>query len=162
MNDLVAASDAMMRTFCTFRAGVRLYGIDVRSVREVSTQISMTPVAQAPPIVRGLTNLRSQIFLVLDLCAAMGLPPTVPTAESRLIVLHPGVAEHLGLLVDCGGEIVHVRPEQIEATPPESTGVSTFRVERSPLVAGVCKLQAELMMIIDPARFIEATERAIR
>src|SRR6266404_3681472 len=111
-----AVAQASIRTFCTFRTTGRLYGIDVKHVREVSTQSAVTPVPQAPAIIRGLSNLRSRIFLVLDLRAALGLATADCTPDSRLVVLHAGVAENLGLLVDCGGEIVRVPEDQIEET----------------------------------------------
>lgn len=162
MNDLIPASEAGSQTFCTFRAQQRLYGIEVAYVREVSTQVVVTPVPQAPPIVRGLANLRSRIFLVLDLRALLGLPVTDCTSESRLIVLQSRVAEHVGLLVDRVGEIIRVLPEQIEVNLRGVTdAIQPAERSQSALVIGVCKLENELMMILDPARLIEATDRAI-
>jgi purine-binding chemotaxis protein CheW len=167
MSDLVRSSESPDRLFCTFRADERLYGIDVAQVREVSTHVAVTAVPQAPPIVRGLTNLRSRIFLVLDLRAALGLPPAECTPESRLVVLNARVVEHLGLLVDRGGEIIRVRPDRIESGPPaaERTAPDATAApsgdSRSTLVAGVCKLDNELMMIIDPVRLVEATQTAL-
>jgi purine-binding chemotaxis protein CheW len=152
-----------VRTFCTFRAQGRLYGIDVRHVREVSTQSAVTAVPQAPAIIRGLSNLRSQIFLVLDLRAALGMAPVECTPDSRLVVLHAAVAENLGLLVDSGGEIVRVPADQIEET---SLAVADSKEapakERGSSVVAVCKLKDELMMIIDPSRLVAASEQAIR
>src|SRR5262245_9062877 len=108
MNEL-SIREADHRAFCTFRAGQQLYGIDVASLREISTNTSMTPVPPAPPEVRGLVNLRSRILLALDLRAMLGImPPAEVTDSSRLIVLKPGVAEDIGLLVDSGGDIVNV------------------------------------------------------
>jgi len=159
MSSLAPIAAAGPRMFCTFRVQDRLYGIDVHMVREVSTHVTMTPVLQAPPIIRGLINLRSRIFLVLDLRAALGFPTTACTADSRLIVLKATVAENVGLLVDRGGEIVNVNEEQIENEP--GSDLATAGEARLTPVTGVCKLAAELMMIIDPNRLIEATERTI-
>ena len=137
--------------------------MDVSFVREVSTQVAVIPVPQAPPIVRGLTNLRSSIFLILDLRAALELPIVESTPDSRLIVLQSHVAENLGLLVERGGEIVRVNPDQIEAADGESGGASEVPTDqRQTPVVGVCKLSEELLMIIDPARLVAATEKAIR
>jgi purine-binding chemotaxis protein CheW len=177
-----------LRSFCTFRAQDRLYGLDVTNVREVSTQVTLTPVPQAPLLVRGLANLRSRIYLVLDLRPALGLPPVERTADSRLIVLHPRIAEGLGLFVERGGDIVHVAADQIEEmTPAAGSGRGTpqplpyGRGSDQPLphgrgsdqpaevvtppatvIVGVCKLDAELMMILDPARLVTALENEMR
>ncbi len=160
MSSLATVSAPVTRTFVTFRVYERLYGIEVCFVREVSTQIAVTPVPQAPAIVRGLTNLRSRIHLVLDLRAALGFPVAAGTAESRLVVLQAGVAEHVGLLVDRGGEIVQVAQEQIEDAAADGA-VQAGGASRPSAVSGVCKLADELMLIVDPIRLIEATEKAI-
>lgn len=167
-----------LRSFCTFRAEERLYGLDVTDVREVSTQVAVTPVPLAPSLVRGLANLRSRIYLVLDLRPALGLPPIERTVDSRLIVLHPRITEGLGLFVERGGDIVHVSADQIEEMtqpagsgrgsppPPQGRGSDSPATEsvRPPAAAvvGVCKLEAELMMILDPAKLVEALENEIR
>jgi purine-binding chemotaxis protein CheW len=150
------------RTFCTFRAQGRLYGIDVEQVREVSTHVTVTPVPQSPPIVRGLANLRSRVYLVLDVGPALGLPQSECTETSRLIVLQAHVAENLGLFVDCGGDIARVPLEQIETSTGQTTEAAESSLDRpaSPVI-GVCKLDAELMMIIDPLRIIQTLEKAI-
>jgi purine-binding chemotaxis protein CheW len=148
-----ALTDSASRSFCTFRADRRLYGIDVSSLREISTNIAITPVPPAPPPVRGLANLRSRILLILDLRPLLGLAPAECTSDSRLIILKPKVAEDIGLLVDRGGDILSVRQDQIETvesgwpSPDASSGDWAL-----PLVVGICKLERELMMIIDASR----------
>ena len=155
MSNLVPAQ-APVRSFCTFRTQDRLYGIDVTQVREVSTHVALTPVPQAPSIVRGLVNLRSRIYLVLDVRPALSLPPLGCTADTRLVVLHPRVAESLGLFVERGGDIVRVSADQIEAiTQPAADNPATPAVP----VVGVCKLDTELMMIIDPAKLVGMLEQ---
>jgi chemotaxis signal transduction protein len=95
--------------------------------------------------------------------AALGLVTADCTPDSRLVVLQAGVAENLGLLVDCGGEIVRVPEDQIEETSLAVTDATkTTGNERSSPVVGVCKLENELMMIIDPSRLVAASEQAIR
>src|SRR3954464_4532443 len=94
-----ALRDVGTRSFCTFRADRRLYGIDVSSLREISTSVPITPVPPAPPAVCGLANLRSRVFLILDLRPLLGLPPTESTPDSRLLIFKPAVAQDTGLLV---------------------------------------------------------------
>ncbi len=160
MPELVRAQPTS-RAFLTFRVSGRLYGLDVAQVREVSTHTAFTPVSQAPPLVRGLANLRSRIYLVLDAGMALGRTPTDCTSENRLIVLHERVAEHLCLLVDQGGDIVQVPIEQIEDAANAEAADSSVTSTPTPVVA-LCKLEGELMMVIDPGRVVAALETAIR
>src|SRR5512139_4030332 len=93
------ALQAVTRSFCTFRAEGRLYGIDVAHLREVSTHVATTPVPHAPPVIRGLTNLRSRVYLVIDLRPLLGLPPADCTVDSRLVILKAEFGEDVGVLV---------------------------------------------------------------
>jgi purine-binding chemotaxis protein CheW len=158
MSELLPAQ-AALRSFCTFRLEQRLYGIDVARVREVSPFLPITPVPQAPPAVRGLFNLRSHIYLALDLQPLLGRPPTHCTAESRFIILKPNVAPDAGVLVEQGGDIVHTSAELIEpaghAIDPPAEGTPA-------LIAGVCRLPAELMMVVDLSRITEIVMKLIR
>ena len=152
MNEPVRA-DIATRSFCTFRADRRLYGMDVQSLREVSTVMAITPVPPAVPAVRGLANLRSKILLVLDLRPLLGLDSAPCTEESRLIIFKPSVAEDTALLVDSGGNILAVRQDRIETSDAEASSLARAETGEAPdYIAGVCKLENELMMIIDAKR----------
>ena len=142
------ASDALAnrpdRAFYAFRAGGLLFGADLLQVQEVAPCPPVTAVPQAPPAIRGLVNLRSHIYLALDMRALVGQPWAPLDAESRLVVLKHAVAADLGLVVEHRGDIVHVRSSQIEAPPAggdldSSTG----------LFPHVCRLDGELMTILD-------------
>ena len=155
--------DSAVRLFCSFRTEGRLYGIDATQVREVSAQIAFTPVPQAPPTVRGLANLRSRIYLVVDIRPVLGLAPTACTSESRLMILKPHLAENLGVLVEHGGDIVRARVEEIEETLSPAVGTDASASDREPtVITGVCKLESELMNIIDAARIVEVVEAGMK
>jgi len=149
-----ALRESAVRSFCTFHADKRMYGIEVKHLREISTPLVITPVPPAPPIVRGLANLRSRILLILDLRALLGLPPIDCTDESRLIILKPAVADDIGLLVDRGGNIVAVPEDGIDHT---EHGEGSKR-----LVSGVCKLMNELMMILDARQLADIVAGQLR
>lgn len=148
-------SDSGLRPVCTFRLGSRLHGIEVAHVREVSPCLPITPVPQAPPAVRGLVNLRSRIHLALDPRPLLGLGRIEIGPDCRLVILKPGVAPDLGLLVDRGGDIVHVESSQIESLAG-SDAQAPGAPSASGLIAGACKLPGELLLILDPTKLIDA------
>lgn len=155
----LAPIGAAVTSCCTFRLEQRLYGIAVAHVREVSLPLPVTIVPQAPSAVRGLVNLRSRIYLLLDARPLLGLAPIDCTPESRLFILKPEVAQDVGVLVEHGGDIVHVRADQIE---PATAVAETHADAASPLITGVCKLDNELMMILDPTQLVDAVSRLFR
>lgn len=160
MNEL-AVTPTPDRSFYTFRVHGRLYGLDLGQVREVSTQVACTPVPQAPALVRGLANLRSRIYLVLDAGAALRGNPSECTSDSRLVVLQDRVAPSAAMLVDRGGDVVRVPVAEIEAVGRSGAGEASAESHASAVVA-LCKLDSELMMVVDPARLAAALETAIR
>ena len=147
------------RSFCTFRLGPRLYGIDVAQVREVSPLLPMTPVPQAPPAVHGLFNLRSRIYLALDLRPLLTLPVVQSTPASRLLILRQEIGQDLGVLVEIGGDIVHAPADSIEASGASPDPNSQ---ENSSLVAGACKLPGELMIVVDVAGIARIVSNLMR
>jgi purine-binding chemotaxis protein CheW len=155
MGELAAA--AQVRSFCSFRARERLLGLDISCVREVSTTLPVTPVPQAPAAVHGLVNLRSQIYLVVDPRPLLGSPALASTPEARLIILQPGAAENIAILADGGGDIIQAGPAQIESAVTSASPALEPGGNQAPaFIVGVCKLEGELLMIIDPAKLLEA------
>jgi purine-binding chemotaxis protein CheW len=139
--------------YCTFRLAGRLFGFDIRAVKEVNTQAAFTPVPHAPPAVCGYVNLRGNIYLVLDLRRLLGMAPAAVTADSRLLIFKPAVGESFGVLVDAIGDIVTLDGDRTEAWRPEE-GESL--AEAGELVAGIGKLAGELLVIVEAQRLLGA------
>ena len=78
---------------CTFFVGDFHFGIDVLQVQEVLRFHEMTAVPLAPPIIRGLINLRGQIVTAMDLRERLGI-------NDRLVRLSIGVEDADDLIRD--------------------------------------------------------------
>jgi purine-binding chemotaxis protein CheW len=153
------------RHFCTFRLANRLFGFDILTVKEVNTQTILTPVPHAPAVVRGYVNLRGNVALVLDMRLLLGFEPGAVTADSRLVMLKPSVGESFGVLVDQIGDIVTLPAEAMESRPREerSKGETSLVAQHAcELVQGVGKLEAELLIILDPHRLLEVVAETMR
>lgn len=153
MTTLAPTGPASM-SLCTFRVAERCYGIEVSLLREISTRTDITRIPQAPPVVRGLLNLRSRVILVLDARPLLELSSIGYTVDSRLLVLKPEAIEDAGILVDGGGDIIPVPGDRIEVL---ERGAS----ERS-LVWAVCKMDRELVSVLDPRRLEEVVRQSLR
>jgi len=70
------------------RLGGHLFGLPIRTVREIFTLQDITPVERSPDYVRGLVNLRGQIVTVLDLSMRMSMGTQDSQEKNpRLVVL---------------------------------------------------------------------------
>jgi purine-binding chemotaxis protein CheW len=139
--------------YCTFRLAGRLFGADVRAVKEVNPCTAATPVPHAPPAVVGLVNLRGQLHLVLDLRRLLALGESAVTPDSRLVIFKPSVGEAFGVLVDAVGDVVRLGAGQVERYAPDDPA------RAGGLLVGVGKTEGALMVLVDPNRLLEAVNR---
>ncbi len=95
----------------------RLCALPVEWVREVIRPRAITPIPGAPPVARGLVNVRGMVVTVLDLAEALRAErvtdPTAPRNAAVRAVLPPSVVllEHGGRVIGVAVNAVHdVRP----------------------------------------------------
>lgn len=154
------ATQLEMRQLCTFSIGDGQYAVDVLDVREVNTETGITPVSHAPVGVRGLVNVRGQVFLIFDIGMLLGFGTTPIHEHSRLILFKESVGPTFGILVDRVGdilqfpasEIVMRRRGEAAAKAEEDTPVAS---EMDGLIRGVCKFSEQLVVLVEPKRLLE-------
>lgn len=146
------------RLFCTFRLEGQLFGVDILEVKEVTTEMVYTQVAHSPEEVRGLVNIRGHIHLALDLRVILGIPAAPLTEQSRLILFKPIVGSAFGVIVDEISEIHSVAASEIEPFSPEQQEVLNPLMRRVDVIDSVAKLPEELLVILNPRRFLRIVE----
>jgi purine-binding chemotaxis protein CheW len=146
------------RLFCTFRIAGRLYGVDILDVKEVTAETIFTQVAHAPDEVLGLVNIRGHIYLALDLRRLLAVPASEVTADSRLVLFKPAVGSAFGVVVDEIAEIETVDSSWIEPYSGGDHAATAAGSHRADLTAAVCQLSAELLVVLDPRRFLAVVE----
>src|SRR5262245_18463506 len=105
----------------------------------------MTRVPLAPPVVRGLINLRGQIVTALDLRRRLALSDR-PADQLPVNVVVQTDDGAVSLLVDEIGDVLSV-PESAFERPPE-----TLRGTARELIRGAYKLDGRLLLILDTQR----------
>lgn len=135
------------RQYCTFHVDDHYFGVDVLDVQEVIRYQEMTRVPLAPPVVRGLINLRGQIVTAIDLRRRLELCERPADHLPVNVVVHTDDGA-VSLLVDEIGDVLAV-PEQLFERPPE-----TLRGTARELVRGAYKLEDRLLLILDTERTV--------
>jgi purine-binding chemotaxis protein CheW len=146
-SDIGTAGDA--RQFATFLLDGLLFGVDVLQVQEVIRYQQMTRVPRAPAIVEGLINLRGQIVTAIDMRKRLGFSPR-PADQRPMNVVVQNSDGVVSLLVDGIGDVVEVEPAQVESVP------ETVSSRVREVVVGVFKLREGLLLVLDPARAVNA------
>jgi purine-binding chemotaxis protein CheW len=145
--------------FCTFRVAGCLFGVDILDVKEVTTETTCTRIAHAPDEVLGLVNIRGHIYLALDLRHLLGMPAAGVTGDSRLVLFKPTVGSAFGIVVDQISEIRTSTPESIEAFSSSNRQTIPSNLTRVDLITSVCKLPEELLVVLNPRRFLPIVEQ---
>jgi purine-binding chemotaxis protein CheW len=138
------------RQYCTFYVDGHYFGLDVLKVQEIIRYQEMTRVPLAPPVVRGLINLRGQIVTAIDLRRRLELRER-PADQLPLNVVVQTDDGAVSLLVDEIGDVLEV-PEKLFERPPE-----TLKGMARELIRGAYKLQDRLLLILDTERTVNVT-----
>ncbi len=149
-----------MLRYCTFRLSGRLYGVDIEDVKEINTEVNFTPIFHASREIKGYINIRGQIYLLLDLREIFGFESKEVDDTSRVVLFMPSVGEPFGVLVDSIEDVVTVNENMIENRRKQDQQAPEGVERRAADVGeGVCKLENELLVILDAERLLNAVTR---
>jgi purine-binding chemotaxis protein CheW len=136
---------ANLRQFCSFAVDDLLFAIDVLDVQEVIRYQEMTRVPTAPPVVRGLINLRGQIVTAIDLRRRLGLAPSGDDHRPMNVVVRTDDGA-VSLLVDEIDDVLELDENECEPAP------DTVPTAIRDLVAGIYRLSDRLLIILNPEK----------
>jgi len=146
--------------FVSFHLEKRLYGVDIRLVKEVNPRAEITPVPRTPEHIRGLVNVRGQVVLVMDIAAIFGRECRPITSDSQVVILKTarelaGVGElpddldvtrfgdkPLGFLIDQVGDVVKVAAKDVKPPPQHLEEL------KSKYHGGVVRLGDKLLVLL--------------
>lgn len=134
--------------FCTFFLDGLLFGVEVMKVQEVIRYLEMTRVPLAPPVVRGLINLRGQIVTALDLRRRLEFSER-PAGQYPMNVVMRTDDEAVSLLVDEIGDVQEVEEGTFERPPETLKGVARE------LIRGAYKLKDRLLLVLDTEKAVQ-------
>ncbi|MCG8555940.1 MAG: chemotaxis protein CheW [Proteobacteria bacterium] len=137
---------AQEQQFCTFFLDGLFFGVEVERVQEVIRFHDITTVPLAPPVIRGLINLRGEVIAAIDLCDRLELKGHASMPVNVVVRTGDGP---VSLLVDDVGDVLDVKQEDFEA-PPE-----TLRGQARHLIRGAYKLKERLLMVLDIGRTVD-------
>ena len=133
--------------FSTFWVDGLYFGVEVEKVQEVLRYQPMTKVPLAPPVVRGLINLRGQIVTAIDMRRRLELRDR-PDHQLPMNVIIRSDDGAMSLLVDEIGEVLMVGQECFEPPPETLQGLPRE------LIKAVYKLNGRLLLVLDSDKTI--------
>jgi len=138
------------KQYCTFLLGDFFFGIEVERVQEVISYQEMTRAPKAPPVVRGLINLRGQIVTAIDLLRLLEIGESSLEQKPMNIVMRTGDGA-VSFLVDEIEDIIEVDESGFEHPPETLQGVARE------LIRGAYKLPGQLLLALDADKAVAMT-----
>jgi purine-binding chemotaxis protein CheW len=141
-----------MPLYLLFRLNGARYGVEAKSVLEITWLPELTPAEEAPPHIAGVVNRRGKIEPVMDLGMRFGHPPRRCQMNDNIVMLQADGAT-MGLIVSAVSDVVGIPASAIEPVPhydAEVPGQSHF-------LAGNAKVDEEIVMLLDVPRLFHVT-----
>ena len=109
--------------FLTFRLGDEEYGIDILRVQEIRSYEQPTRIANAPPFIKGVVNLRGVIVPIIDLRLALGCSDVACDGSTVVIVLDVR-GRVVGAVVDAVSDVLRLSKDEIKAAPELGSNIA--------------------------------------
>jgi purine-binding chemotaxis protein CheW len=135
-----------INSYLSFKLGEEEFAAHVGKVLNILEMTKITEVPKAPNYMKGVINLRGTVLPVIDTRIKFGMPPTVYTTNTCIIVLDidmDGESIHVGALVDSVQAVLEIEKAQI--MPPPSIG-SKYKSE---FIEGVANIDDKFIMILN-------------
>lgn len=128
------------------------YGVEAKSVLEISWLPELTPVEEAPPYIAGLVNLRGKIEPVMNLGQRLGHPPLRYQLSDNIVMLQ-AEGMTMGVIVSEVSDVVTIPASAIE--PP--TRYDGDRPEMVHFLSGNARVGEVIIMLLDVPRLLHTT-----
>jgi purine-binding chemotaxis protein CheW len=150
-----AAADAgSAREYLTFRLGNEEYGIDILKVQEIRGYDAVTAIANAPPFIKGVINLRGIIVPIVDLRIKFSVGAAHYDQFTVVIILN--VARRVvGVVVDSVSDVLTLSGQQVKPAPEFATTLNTE------YIMGLGTVDARMLILVDIERLMTSTDMAL-
>ena len=104
----------LTKQYISFWIENKRFGIDILDVKEIYSDVSVTPIYHSTEDIRGYINIRGEIYLVADLRKILGLQKTFINVEEKLIIFKDMLFESFGIVIDKIADVVNINNNEIE------------------------------------------------
>jgi len=146
--------DVPAREFLTFTLGAEEYAIDILKVQEIRGYEPPTSIANTPPFIKGVINLRGIIVPIVDLRIKFGVGKAEYTPFTVVIILSLG-GRTVGIVVDGVSDVTTLSAEQIRPAPDFAASVDTRYID------GLGTLDERMLIVVDIQQLMLSSEMAL-
>jgi len=144
-DDLVASE------FLTFTLGSEEYAIDILKVQEIRGYETPTLIANAPPFIKGVINLRGIIVPIVDLRIKFNLGKVEYTPFTVVIILNIA-GRVIGAVVDSVSDVLSLTSAQVRQAPDFSGSFDTK------YILGLASIEQRMLIVTDIERLMTSAD----
>ena len=147
---------AAVRTseFLTFTLGGEEYGVDILKVQEIRSYERPTSIANAPPFLKGVVNLRGVVVPVVDMRIKFGMGD--PDYNQFTVVIILNVAHRVvGMVVDGVSDVLTLSAEQIRPAPEFGATLDTK------YIIGLGTIDERMLILMDIEKLMTSSDMAL-
>jgi purine-binding chemotaxis protein CheW len=141
-HEATRAAFALSGEFLTFRLGAEEYGIDILKVQEIRSYEPPTRIANAPPFIKGVVNLRGVIVPIVDLRLKLGCP-TADYNDFTVVVVLNVKGRVVGAVVDSVSDVLALDSEAIKPAPEMNSQVDMG------FITGIGSVDKRMLILLD-------------
>jgi len=140
--------------FLTFTLGAEEYGIDILKVQEIRGYESPTRIANSPPFIKGVINLRGVIVPIVDLRIKFNLGEPSYDQFTVVIILNIG-KRVVGAVVDGVSDVIQIGSANLRPSPEFGSTLDTQ------YILGLGTIDERMIIVVDIERLMSSQEMAL-
>ncbi len=137
--------------YLSFTLGQEAYAIDILKVQEIRGYDAVTPIANTPAYIKGVTNLRGNIVPIVDLRLRFNVGQASYNEFTVVIILGVG-ARVVGIVVDGVSDVVALRAQDVRPAPQFNSVFDTR------YLSGLAMIGEQMLIMVDIEQLIRSSD----
>lgn len=140
--------------YLTFTLGAEEYGMDILKVQEIRGYDAVTKIANAPPFIKGVINLRGVIVPIVDLRIKFKLGEPSYDQFTVVIILNIG-KRVMGIVVDGVSDVIQLNSDNLRPAPEFGSILDTR------YILGLGTVENRMIIVVDIEKLMSSQEMAL-
>ncbi len=147
-------AEAVSNEYLTFTLGHEEYGIDILKVQEIRGYERPTRIANSPPFLKGVINLRGVIVPIVDMRIKFDLGE--PSYDQFTVVIILNIARRVvGMVVDGVSDVIQLGGDEVHPVP-EFGAVLDMRY-----ILGLGTVDERMVIVVDIEQLMTGADLAL-
>jgi len=142
------------REYLTFRLGKEEYGLNILNVQEIRGYDAVTKIANSPPFIKGVINMRGIIVPIIDMRIRFNLGEATYDEFTVVIILNIG-KRVIGMVVDAVSDVTSLQNDQVRPAPEFGTVLDTAYID------GLATVDERMIIVIDIEKLMTAEDMGL-